>query len=145
MAEPAEPANPTKTAAQWREQLTDEQYHVTRERGTERPFSGQYHDFWQAGAYHCVCCGAPLFQSGHKFDAGCGWPSFSHGDDARLETLDDFSHGMRRTEVRCQQCGAHLGHLFPDGPPQRGGQRYCINSAALAFQPEFQNKTDDKD
>jgi peptide-methionine (R)-S-oxide reductase len=119
---------------QWRARLGDERYRVTRERGTEAPFSGKFWNFWQTGDYHCVCCGTPLFHSEHKFEAGCGWPSFWTGNTADIETLDDLSHAMTRTEVRCRRCGAHLGHLFSDGPPPTG-QRYCINSAALDFQP----------
>jgi peptide-methionine (R)-S-oxide reductase len=114
-----------------RSRLTEEQYRVTQQKGTERPFSGEYDTVTAAGTYRCIVCGAPLFRSESKFDAGCGWPSFSAGIDstAILETMD-ASHGMRRIEVVCSRCGAHLGHVFPDGP-QPTGLRYCINSVSL--------------
>lgn len=123
-----------KSDAEWRTQLTPEQYHVTRERGTERPFSGDYRVNGAQGIYHCVCCQAPLFENEHKFDAGCGWPSFDRplGSHA-VEEQSDESHGMSRTEVVCAHCDAHLGHVFPDGPPQTTGLRYCINSVAIDF------------
>ncbi len=125
-----------KPDAEWRTQLTPEQYHVTREKGTERPFTGRYWDCWENGRYACACCGAPLFHAQHKFDAGCGWPSFwCAAEPDNVETAPDHSHFMQRTEVLCQQCGAHLGHVFDDGPPPTG-LRYCINSASISLQPE---------
>lgn len=120
----------------WKKRLTAEQYHVTRESGTEPPFTGKYYAFKEQGTYVCVCCGADLFSSAQKYDSGSGWPSFwaPIGEDA-VETLPDSSHGMRRVEVRCSNCGAHLGHVFEDGPPPTG-LRYCVNSASLDFKGE---------
>ncbi|MFY9810074.1 peptide-methionine (R)-S-oxide reductase MsrB [Aquabacterium sp.] len=124
-----------KTDAEWREQLSPMDYQVTRQAATERPFSGRYWDHFEKGDYRCVCCGVKLFESDTKFDAGCGWPSYwQPADDSMVERVRDTSHGMVRVEVRCQNCGAHLGHVFEDGP-QPTGERYCINSAALDFDP----------
>ncbi len=122
-----------KTDAEWRAQLSPLAYEVTRKHGTERPFT--HDDFPEvAGRYHCACCGAVLFDQGDKFDAGCGWPSFARvaGPDAPVGESTDLRHGMRRTEVHCTDCGAHLGHVFPDGPPPTG-LRYCINGVAIDF------------
>ncbi|HNX72290.1 peptide-methionine (R)-S-oxide reductase MsrB [Rivihabitans pingtungensis] len=119
--------------AQWRARLTPEQFRVTRQGGTEYPFSGEHYRRSEPGQYHCVCCGAHLFDADVKFDAGCGWPSFwQEAPGAGIRRLRDRSHGMIRTEVRCGQCDAHLGHVFDDGPPPTG-ERYCINSVALTF------------
>lgn len=124
-----------KTDAEWRAQLDPMDYEVTRHAATERAFTGRYWDHFEDGVYKCVCCGTTLFASSTKFDAGCGWPSYwQPTDDAVIERVTDTSHGMVRVEVRCQNCGAHLGHVFEDGPAPTG-DRYCINSAALDFEP----------
>lgn len=125
-----------KTDAEWREQLSDLAYRVTREHATERPFS---HDDTPEGdgTYHCICCGAALFESDSRYDSGCGWPAFTAPtDQSRIDAYRDTTHGMVRTEVRCANCDAHLGHVFPDGPRDRGGLRYCINGVALDFERE---------
>ena len=124
-----------KTDEEWRKQLTPEQYHVAREKGTERAFTGAYWDNHKEGVYRCVGCGVQLFSSDTKFDSGTGWPSFTQPmDDSNVELEEDRSHGMRRIEVHCKQCGTHLGHVFPDGPREAGGQRFCINSCSLNFE-----------
>lgn len=122
-----------KTEAEWRELLTPEQFHVMREKGTDRPFTGPLLENHDNGIYHCAACNAPLFTSDKKFESGSGWPSFWLPVSAQaIEAHEDNSLGMRRIEVTCARCGAHLGHLFPDGP-QPTGMRYCINSTSLAF------------
>jgi peptide-methionine (R)-S-oxide reductase len=125
-----------KTEAEWREQLNPTQFAVARQAATERAFTGAYWNHWEAGQYRCVGCGEALFQAEDKFDAGCGWPSYSQPvEQTRVERLEDRSHGMRRVEVRCAQCGTHLGHVFEDGPAPTG-ERFCINSAAIHFAPK---------
>jgi peptide-methionine (R)-S-oxide reductase len=116
-----------------RQRLTPEQFRVTQEQGTEAPFTGKYWNHKEDGSYHCVVCDAELFASQTKYDSGCGWPSFYEAEPGRVETRLDLSHGMRREEIVCANCGAHLGHVFPDGP-QPTGLRYCVNSASLDFE-----------
>jgi len=125
-----------KTEAEWQKQLDDLTFYVTRRAGTERPFTGKLLFEKRIGTFHCICCDLPLFKSDAKFESGCGWPAFFEPlEGAHLEEIMDSSHGMIRTEVRCKQCDAHLGHVFPDGPPPTG-IRYCINSVCLRFEEQ---------
>ena len=125
-----------KSDSEWREQLSDEEFRVCRLKGTEAPFSGNYWDDWTDGIYRCTCCGETLFEADTKFDAGCGWPSFYQPANAQsIEEQRDSSHGMIRTEVTCRRCGAHLGHVFNDGP-QPTSLRYCINSVSIKLDPK---------
>ena len=125
-----------KTDAEWRAQLDPMQFEVARKAATERPFSGKYWDHWGDGNYNCVGCGTPLFKSDTKFDAGCGWPSYFEPVNSEVvERIVDKTHGMVRVEVRCNNCGSHLGHVFEDGP-EPTGERFCINSAAIDFAPK---------
>ena len=125
--------NSIKPDDYWRETLSEEAYYVCRQQGTEAPFSGKLLHNKQTGIYHCTCCEAPLFSSKRKYDSGCGWPSFDAPmDPEAIRYLEDPSHGMTRTEIRCAQCDSHLGHVFPDGPPTTG-ERFCVNSVSLTF------------
>ncbi|MBC7387049.1 MAG: peptide-methionine (R)-S-oxide reductase MsrB [Cryobacterium sp.] len=124
-----------RTEGEWREILTPEEYRVLREKGTERAFTGEYWNTYEPGTYSCRACGAELFRADHKFESHCGWPSFYDSiDRSRIHETVDNTHGMRRVEVTCAACGGHLGHIFPDGPKPTG-DRYCINSVSLRFQP----------
>ncbi|MGE0494148.1 MAG: peptide-methionine (R)-S-oxide reductase MsrB [Vulcanimicrobiota bacterium] len=130
----------TRTPAEWKKLLSPEQYHVLREKGTERPFTGKFHDNHKSGTYVCAGCGQVLFESGTKFDSGTGWPSFyAPASQQAVDNLKDNSHGMQRIEVQCSRCGGHLGHVFQDGPKPTG-LRYCINSASLDFKPAPEKK-----
>jgi peptide-methionine (R)-S-oxide reductase len=124
----------TKTDEEWRQQLSPDEYKVLREKATERPYTGEYEQFWDSGVYVCKACGNPLFYSDTKFDAGCGWPSFFKSiDSSKIKTIPDYSLGIKRIEVQCARCGGHLGHVFDDGPDTTG-LRYCINSISLGFE-----------
>lgn len=124
------------TEEQWREKLTPEEFRVCRQKGTERPYTGELLNVKDNGEFTCKCCGALLFKSDHKFDSGCGWPSFyEEAAEGNIEYIEDFSHGMHRIEIICSHCDSHLGHVFPDGP-QPTGKRYCVNSVSINFNPE---------
>ncbi len=125
-----------KTDEEWRAELSPEEYQVLRQAGTERAFTGEYTDTETTGVYRCKACQAKLFESDTKFHSGCGWPSFYQPISDTIEYLEDDSHGMRRTEVRCANCGSHLGHVFPDGYGTPTGDRYCINSISLTLEPK---------
>lgn len=134
----------TKSDAEWRAQLSDEEYHVARKHGTERAFTGRYWDEKRDGRYDCVCCGQPLFASDTKYDSGTGWPSYwAPIEEAAVSTKSDRSLFMVRTEVLCSRCDAHLGHVFPDGPKPTGA-RFCLNSASLTFKPAEADGKDDE-
>lgn len=122
-----------KSEAEWKEQLSEEQYRVLRQKGTEAPHTGKYNLHFENGEYRCAACHAKLFESDSKFDSGCGWPSFDHAIEGAIEYVQDRSFGMLRTEILCANCGSHLGHIFDDGPTETG-QRYCVNSASIDFQ-----------
>ena len=122
-----------KSKEEWNQVLTKKQFHILREKGTERAFTGKYWNHFEKGQYKCAGCGAILFDSEDKFESNCGWPSFSKPIEGSLETTLDTSHGITRTEVLCKKCGGHQGHVFKDGPPESGGLRYCINSESIDF------------
>lgn len=122
-----------KTEKEWKEQLSETEYKILRDKGTEYPHTGKFNLHFENGEYHCKACNAPLFTSYHKFESGCGWPSFDQAIEGAIEYIKDTSHGMLRTETVCANCGGHLGHVFNDGPRETTGQRYCINSASIGF------------
>ncbi|MEC4117626.1 peptide-methionine (R)-S-oxide reductase MsrB [Myroides phaeus] len=126
----------TTTEEQWQQTLTPEQFYVLRQKGTERPFTGEYNDLFEKGSYHCAGCNQKLFNSDTKFDSHCGWPSFDKAIKGSVEYIRDTTHGMIRTEVVCSNCHGHLGHVFPDGPQETTGERYCMNSISLKFEQE---------
>ncbi|WP_343486740.1 peptide-methionine (R)-S-oxide reductase MsrB [Allomuricauda sp. d1] len=122
-----------KTEEDWKKELSPEEYRVLRQKGTEYPYTGEYNLHFKNGDYHCRACNAKLFESDHKFESGCGWPSFDQAVEGAIEYIRDTSHGMIRTETVCANCGSHLGHVFDDGPRDTTGQRYCINSVSIDF------------
>ncbi|MBP9689599.1 MAG: peptide-methionine (R)-S-oxide reductase MsrB [Bacteroidia bacterium] len=135
----------TKSNEEWQKQLSPEQYAVLREKGTERPFTGKFEDHYETGTYTCAACGNELFKSETKFDAGCGWPSFYEAlDKTKVIEKMDKTHGMTRIEILCAKCGGHLGHVFNDGPADKTGLRYCINSVSLDFKKKFTDSTQTK-
>jgi len=132
--------NVEKSESEWKAQLSEDEFHVLREHGTERAFTGEYWDFKGEGEYHCKACGSLLFDSSTKFDSGCGWPSFFRSHHDTIEYVGDTSYGMHRIEVLCKNCGSHLGHVFEDAPQTPTGQRYCINSVSIAFKEKNTDK-----
>lgn len=128
--------NVVKTESQWKQELTDLEYHVLRQAGTERPFTSELNKNYAPGTYHCKACGVVLYESEHKFDSGTGWPSFDQGVEKNLELDVDYKIGYARTELKCANCGSHLGHSFDDGPQKTTGKRHCINGVALTFKPK---------
>ena len=128
-----------RSESEWRKQLSEEQYRILREKGTESPHSGKYNMHFQEGAYCCAACNAKLFESGQKFESNCGWPSFDDAIEGAVEYVQDKSFGMIRTEILCSNCGSHLGHVFDDGPSETG-QRYCVNSASIEFESKPKSK-----
>ncbi|TMU56019.1 peptide-methionine (R)-S-oxide reductase MsrB [Flagellimonas algicola] len=125
-----------KSEEEWKKELYPEEYYVLRQKGTERPFTGKYNLHFENGDYHCKACNTKLFESENKFESGCGWPSFDQAVEGAIEYIRDTTHGMIRTETVCANCGSHLGHVFNDGPQETTGQRYCINSVSIGFNPE---------
>lgn len=125
-----------KTEEEWKKELSAQEYYVLRQKGTERPHTGEFNLHFENGDYHCQACKAKLFDSSNKFESGCGWPSFDQAVEGAIEYIRDTSHGMIRTETVCANCGSHLGHVFNDGPQETTGQRYCINSVSIGFNPE---------